>query len=157
MRTQVNKHRKEVDYQVGNQVWLSSRNIKSTRPCKDLEDKQLGPYRVVQKVEASYRLQLPKSMKIHDVFSPKLLRPYARDPLPGQEQVPPRSITTEEGDEYEVDDIVDSRRYYGRLQYKVKWHNVDRDDEWYYADQDEFKGFQEVVEEYHKRYPRKPR
>ena len=157
MEEQVNKHRKNVMYDIGDHAWLSSKNIESTRPCKDLEDRQLGPYQIIGKVGSSYRLKLPSSMKIYNVFSPKYLRPYATDPLPGQHQEPPRPITTENGDEYTVDDILDSRKYRGRLQYKVKWNNLDRDDQWYYADKDEFANSQEVVNEFHRQYPEKPR
>ena len=39
MEKQVNKYRKNVIYDVGDHIWLSSKNITSTRPCKDLEDK----------------------------------------------------------------------------------------------------------------------
>ena len=83
MRAQVNKHRKDVTYNVGDRVWLSSENIQTIRPCKTLEDKQLSPYRIIERVGASYRLKLPKSIKQHNVFSPQVLRSYASDPLPG--------------------------------------------------------------------------
>ena len=59
-------------------------------------------------------------MKIHPVFSPKYLRPYTTDPLPGQRQEPLRPITVNDEEEYTVDNILESRRYRGRLQYKVK-------------------------------------
>ena len=71
---------------------------------------------------------------------------------------PPTPIITEDEEEHwEVDDILDSRRYRGRLQYKVKWHGIDRDNEWYYADRGEFGGSEEVLEEFHRKYPGKPR
>ena len=95
--------------------------------------------------------------RIHPVFSPKLLRPYHQDPLSGQHFEPPRPIAIEDEEHWEVDDILDSRRYRGRLQYKVKWTGLDRDDEWYYADKDEFEGSEKVLKEFHKRYPNKPR
>ena len=92
-------------------------------------------------------------MKVHPVFSLKYLRPYTIDPLPGQYQEPPRPIVVNEGEEYTVDDILDSRRYRGRLQYKVKWSNLDRNDQWYYTDKNEFANSQEVVDKFHRRYP----
>ena len=116
MQTRVNQHRKDVGYEVGGWVWLSSKNIKSTRPCKDLEDKQLGPYQVIGRVGTSYRLNLPKSiLRIHNVFSPKVLRPYADDPLPGQKQDEPKPLVIDDEEHWNVDDILDSRRYRGRL------------------------------------------
>ena len=63
----------------------------------------------------------------------------------------------EDGSEYPVDDIIDSRHYYGRLQYKIKWEGIDRDDAWYFADAGEFANAKDVVEEFHRRYPKAPR
>ena len=156
MQLQANKHRKEVSYNIGDKVWLSSKNIRSTRPCRSLEDKQLGPYEIIGKVGKAYELRLPKSMPIHNRFAPDLLQPYPNDPLPGQHQPPPQPVELG-GDEWEVDDILDSRRHRGRLQYKVKWAQIDRDDEWYYADADEFKNAQDVTDEFHRRHPTKPK
>ena len=62
------------------------------------------------------------------MFHPKLLRPYANNPLPGQSRGPPKAIHFDGGDEYAVDDILESRHYHGRLQYKVEWEDVDRDE-----------------------------
>jgi len=158
IEVQVNKHRRNVTYEVDDWVWLSFRNVKTTRPCKDLKDKQLGPYQITTKVGTSYHLRLPVSMKhLHSMFSPKLLRPYPEDPLPGQHSEPPRPITIEDDEHWEIDDILDSRRYRGRIQYKVKWTDLDRNDEWYYADKEKFDGSEEVLNEFHKLYPNKPR
>lgn len=158
MRVQANKHRKDVTYDEGDWVWLSSKNIRTERPVKDLEDKMLGPYRVIGKAGESYKLELPRSMRNNPTFSPDRLRPAADDPLPGQELEPPRPNVTSDGQKlWDVDDILKSRRYYGRLQYKVKWHNVERDDEWYYADAGEFDGAQEVVDEFYRKHPKAPR
>ena len=54
---------------------------------------------------------------------------------------------------YEVDDIIESRKYYGRLQYKVKWSDIDNDDNWYYADAGEFDNAPDIVHEFFKKYP----
>jgi len=97
IEVQVNKHRRNVIYEVDDWVWLSSRNVKTTRLCKDLKDKQLGPYQITAKVSTFYHLRLPVSMKhLHPVFSPKLLRPYSEDPLPGQHSESLRPITIED-------------------------------------------------------------
>jgi hypothetical protein len=77
------KKRKEVVYNPGDLVFLFSRNIKMARPSKKLDDKILGPFKILEAVGTSYRLQLPTTMRIHDVFHPSLLRRAAEDPLPG--------------------------------------------------------------------------
>jgi hypothetical protein len=51
-----NKKRKEVVYNPGDMVFLSSRNIKTARPSKKLDDKILGPFKILKTVRTSYRL-----------------------------------------------------------------------------------------------------
>jgi predicted alpha/beta-fold hydrolase len=94
-----NKKRKEVVYNPGDLVFLSSRNIKTTRPSKKLDDKMLGPFKVLKAVGTSYRLQLPTTMRIHDVFHPSLLRRAADDPLPGQRNEQPQPVVVDDEDE----------------------------------------------------------
>ncbi len=44
IEAQINKHKWDVIYEVDNWVWLFSRNIKITKSCKNLKDKQLKFY-----------------------------------------------------------------------------------------------------------------
>ncbi len=44
IEAQINKHRQDVIYEVNDWIWLFSRNIKTTRSCKNLKDKQLESY-----------------------------------------------------------------------------------------------------------------
>jgi len=44
MMKQVNKHRKEVDYEVESKMFLNERNIVTARPFKKLDDKMLGSF-----------------------------------------------------------------------------------------------------------------
>ena len=54
MKAQADKHQKDVTYEVRDMVWLSDCNIKFMRPCQDLKDKQLGLFRVKERVGAAY-------------------------------------------------------------------------------------------------------
>ncbi len=127
MMKQVNKHRKEVDYEVESKMFLNERNIVTARPFKKLDDKMLDPFTNLDPVDSSYKLKLSESMRVHDVFHPDLLRPAADDPLPGQKNEPSDSIVINDEDEWEIDDILNSRRYRRRLQYRVKWNDYDND------------------------------
>ncbi len=78
IKAQINKHKWDVIYEVNDWVWLFSRNIKITKSCKDLKDKQLELYQITIKVEIFYHLHLSISMKqLHLMFSSKLLRSYS--------------------------------------------------------------------------------
>jgi hypothetical protein len=124
-----NKARRDVQYEVGEQVLLSANHInlasQAKRPTKKLQHRFIGPYRIIQKVSAvAYKLELPNSLKIHPVFHVSLLRPY-QDPLTVNNRTPPTPppppITINENDEYEVEKILDHRSKHHRTEYLVKW------------------------------------
>jgi hypothetical protein len=58
-------------------------------------------------------------------------------------------------EEWEVEEIVDSRCHRGRIQYRVKWTGFhDPDTTWYPADN--FRNSPDAVTQFHGRYPNKP-
>jgi len=154
IEAQMNKHRRDVIYEVNDQVWLVFENIKITRSCKDLQDKQLNLYSITVKVEIFYHLQLSRSMKyIHSMFSSKYLRFSLNDSLSRQHSEFFKSMIIEENEEHwEVDDILNFRWYRERLQYKIKWIEIDCDDEWYYVNKEKFNNSKKVLNEFHKLY-----
>ncbi len=157
MMKQVNKHRKEVDYEIESKVFLNERNIVTARSFKKLDDKMLDSFTNLDFIDSSYKLKLSESMHVHDVFHPDLLRPAVDDLLPGQKNEPSDSIVVNDKDEWKIDDILNSRWYQRRLQYRVKWNDYDNDLNWYNADDDEFMNAQKVVDDFHIQYSNKSR
>ena len=88
MLRQVNKHWKDVNYEVRDMVFLNSRNIKTQWLLKKLNNKMFGSFKIVTKVERAFQLELLRTMLIHDVFHASLLRKAATDSLLGQKQTP---------------------------------------------------------------------
>ena len=123
MHTQANQKRREVIYQVGDQLLLSTKNVRLKSPgAKKLLPKWIGPYKVTHKIgKVAYQLDLPSNLKIHDVFHVSLLHPYLSD---GTVQPPP-PILIEGEEEFEVDRILDHRdkrlRKGTTREYLVKW------------------------------------
>ena len=69
--------KKQHVYQIGDQVWLDGRNIKTYHPTAKLTAKCHGPFpvqRVLSPID--YQLMIPEQWKIHDIFHMDLLTPY---------------------------------------------------------------------------------
>ena len=123
---QFDKHRlPSPQFQPGDRVWLSADNIRSLRPTKKLDYRRLGPFSVSEVISShAYRLQLPPSMKIHNVFHVDRLEPYVANTIPNRVQPPPPPVEVESDLEYEVEQILDSKvdhRYRDPLFYLVRW------------------------------------
>jgi Chromo (CHRromatin Organisation MOdifier) domain len=111
-------------YKPGDKVFLNSSDIRTTRPSQKLGHRYLGPYSVIKAVgKNAYQLKLPNSMRrIHPVFHVVKLLPAPEDPIPGRQAPPPPEPEIVDGNlEYELEAILDSRIYRGRLQYLVSW------------------------------------
>jgi hypothetical protein len=152
------KH-KPLQFDIGDMVWLLSTNIKTARPSKKLDWKRLGPFPIVKRIGIqAYQLRLPLSMKIHNVFHVSLLEPYTASDIPGRVPPPPPPIylDTQDEPEYEVEEILDSRRRRRALQYLVKWKGYPvSDNSW--EPTANVQNSSRLLEEFHARYPEKPR
>lgn len=142
-----NAHRRPVDFKVGDYVWLDMRYYRTERPSKKLDFPINGKFLIVEKVGHSFKLALPDTMKIFDTFPAEKLRKAANDPLPGQvnDPDPPINITGEE--EWEIEQIIASKRTHNSIYYRVQWRNYDVDLTWYAADN--FKYSPHKLKEYH--------
>ena len=157
MEEQANRHRTPAPrYEVGDKVWLSTENIRTQRPSRKLDHRQMGRYEIIRKVgPTSYELRLPETLRIHPVFHASLLRLDPDDPLPNQVIPPAPPVIVDGEEEWEVEEILDSRWHYGRLQYRIQWVNGEPDLEWYNAHG--FNNAPELTAAFHERYPNKPK
>jgi hypothetical protein len=110
----------------------------------------IDSYKVLKVIKEACQLKLSQSMKIHDTFHTFLLRSASIDFLIEQIQSSSSSIIVDEKEKYEVDDILNSRYHYNKLQYRVSWTEHSSDNVWYSAEN--FDHAKDIIENYHARY-----
>ena len=94
----------------GQQVWLEGKNL-SIKGSRKLSPKWYGPFPVKEKVSSVvYRLELPESMKIHNVFQIDLLTPYKETEAYGMPFTWPPLVIENEEEEYKIESILDAQR-----------------------------------------------
>ena len=151
-------HRVPPEYQVGDLVFLSSKNIAVTRPSRKLSAKRLGPYPIEKIIGPNaVKLSLPPSMKIHPVFHVSLLEPKKKSQIYSRTNPPPPPVEIEgqEELEYEVEEILDSRIYYGSLQYLVSWKGYSpSENSW--EPPEHLENSPELINQFHHQYPDRP-
>ena len=108
----------------GDKVWLDARNLKIRTPSRKLSPRRYGPFKVLQRISpVTYHIELPQTMKIHNVFHVDLLIPHRQTEAYGEtyRQPPPELIDGEE--EYEIEEIIDqcTDKRRRKKQYLVSW------------------------------------
>jgi hypothetical protein len=63
METQANQHRRKPDFDVGDTVWVSTKNWRTERPSRKLDYQSVGPYKILEKVGNSYKETYQKQSK----------------------------------------------------------------------------------------------
>ena len=157
------------EYQIGDQVMLNAKNIRTKRPTKKLAPKLYGPFRILAKVGTrSYRLALQERWRIHNVFHASLLEPHRGNPF---QQRPISRPLPEEVDgelEYEVESLLQSeirtsRRRQGSrhrnirtLYFLVKWKGYP-EDECTWEPGSSLEGVPELIEQFYHTHPDAPK
>ncbi|KAL0198415.1 hypothetical protein M9458_006955, partial [Cirrhinus mrigala] len=112
-------------YQPGDLVWLSTRDLRLRQGSKKLSPRYIGPFPVARQINpVTYRLTLPPTYRIAPSFHVSLLKPYTKPvSSPSTEPVvPPPPPEIEPADQiYQIREILSSRRRGGRVQYLIDW------------------------------------
>ena len=148
------------DDEVGQKVWLSTRDIRMRLPSKKLSPKFIGPFTIVKQLSpVTYRLQLPPEYRIHPAFHVSLLKPYhsphsPSSTEPGAVSEPPLPLLLDEGPVYAIREVLDSRRRRGRLQYLIDWEGYGPEDQSWVGRDDILDP--SLLAEFHRSHPSRP-
>jgi hypothetical protein len=127
MKKQADAHHRASDLELGQKVWLSTQNLPLRVGTRKLAEKWTGPFELVAQVSPeAWRLKLPGTWKVHDVFHSSQLKPAT-----GGSRVPAAIALEEDQEEFEVEAIVGKRMVRGQPQYLVRWKGYGQfDDTW---------------------------
>jgi len=110
-----------IPFKKGDKVWLDSRNMK-TRYNKKMKPKWEEPFIIAEVLgPVTYRLQLPSSWQIHNVFHATLLQSYKENDIYGSNFPEPPTELENKEEVYEVDSIINHQKLGWGYQYYVKW------------------------------------
>ncbi|KAK3538680.1 hypothetical protein QTP86_012566 [Hemibagrus guttatus] len=117
----------DTDYQLGQKVWLSTKDIRLRLPCHKLSSRFIGPFIILKQINpVTYKLQLPPGYRIHPTFHVSLLKPHHPSVFPSTEPGDgaaelPLPLLLDDGTAYGVKEILDSQHRGGQLEYLVDW------------------------------------
>ncbi|MBW0480797.1 hypothetical protein O181_020512 [Austropuccinia psidii MF-1] len=119
-------------------VWISSKNIKSTRPTGELSEIWAAPFPIFKKFRShSYHLKIQSQWKsIHPVLHISLLETAKTSSIHNKNQGPPPPIIIEEEVKWGVSQILDSKLK-GKLWYLVECKALSQDPERFTLEQAE--------------------
>ncbi|KAJ1587741.1 hypothetical protein NDA12_000206 [Ustilago hordei] len=119
---QYNRKHKDIEFKVGDMVYINRRNWKTRRPTPKLDTRFAGPYPVQERVgRRAYRITLPANLRVHDVFHVSMLEPARTSSLPQRAEQPTIPSLPDEDLDFEVEALIDKRLHNGTTEYKVLW------------------------------------
>ena len=133
-------------------VFLNSKNIVINKSFKKLNDKMFDSFKVIFIIDFFYKLKLSKIIKIYNVFYFKFLNLVAINSLFNQKNLSFKTIIVKDKKKWIIEDILDLKKLWNRLKYKIKWKNVDKDLNWYNINESEFDNIKNVMKDFYKRY-----
>lgn len=125
-KTFADQNRREVQYEVGQQVLLSTRHFTfKAVGTRKFMPKYIGPFKVLKLAgPVACKLELPSSYNVHPVFHVSLLKPYCSSETTAAPP-PPLQVDSDGMPVYEVEQILAHREaYHNRrriYEYLIKW------------------------------------
>ena len=111
-RTRIAERKKNTftPFEKGQKVWLDMRHLK-TNYHKKMAPKHEGPFEIEEVLgPVTYRLKLPATWRIHNVFHATLLKPYQENEVYGENfTMPPPDLVNGE-EVYQVETILKQKK-----------------------------------------------
>ncbi|KAF8753899.1 hypothetical protein RHS01_06633 [Rhizoctonia solani] len=136
-------------FEIGEEAWLDAKNVNLKTLSPKLTEQQLGPFKVIEKISnQAYRLELPPTMRTHNMFYIGLLSKVKRDKNRAFENcLPPVTVDGEE--EYKVKGITDAEERNGKWFFRVKWKGYGSEENTW-EPQENLKNAEKILKKYKK-------
>ncbi|KAJ1033158.1 hypothetical protein NDA13_001156 [Ustilago tritici] len=119
---QYNHKCKDIEFKVGDLVYINHKNWKTRRPTPKLNTRFAGLYPIKERISwRAYCIVLPANLRVHNVFHVSMLEPAKTSSLLQHSQVLVEPPLPDEDLEFEVEAIIDKRVRNHRVKYKVLW------------------------------------
>ena len=149
-KRQADKHQQEKNFEVDNYVWVSIKNWKTNCSSKKLNYLQADKYKVIEKIENSYKFNLSDFIKIHLMFLSDKLHKIVTNFLSEQYDDLFSTVEISSEDEYKVEKILTVQLLQQKLQYQADWISYDNDLKWY--DACNMRNSSYALHDFHKNY-----
>lgn len=147
------KHIKSKDFNVDDCIYLFTQNLQSWQPLKKIRTQVCGSLSHQTHYQGGVRFAQISLRRIHPVFHCSLLKTKITSPLKSELPHPPEPLMIEGEQHFEVRDILDSCRHWGKFQYLVAWKDFpESQNEW--VDQHHVKSTR-FLKCFHNQYPDK--
>ena len=110
-------------FKVGDKVWLDTRNL-HLKTTRKLTPRRLGPFEIIEEIlPVVYKLRLPETWHVHNVFHTSLLTPQVVTPKYGVPADPPLPELVDGESEFEVEAILQHKfiSHKKEIWYLVQW------------------------------------
>lgn len=143
-------------FKIGEKVWLNGKNITTNNPSVKLSPKRYGPFEIIEQINpVTYKIKLPKNMKIWPVFHAGLLHPYKETEEHGPNYALPPPVIVNNKEEWIVETIVNAKIDYRKVKYQIKWEGYpESENTW--EPLSNVQHMWEEIQEFHNRNPLAP-
>ncbi|KAF8752634.1 hypothetical protein RHS01_07533 [Rhizoctonia solani] len=143
-----------LEFELGEEAWLDAKNVNLKTLSPKLTEQRLGPFKVTKKISnRAYQLELPPTMRIHNIFYVGLLSKVKRDKKRTFENCPP-PVTVDGEEEYKVEGITDAEERDRKWFFKVKWKGYGLEENTW-EPQENLKNTKKFLEKYKKEMKKK--